>query len=203
MAIDIMLAIAVATGFYLGFSRGIIGTVFTVLSLVFGLMAAFKFAYPMTEFLKHTFASDNPLMFAAGFALSFVLTMFIIRTIARGLEGILKSANINIINQFAGGLLVSVFMVLVYSVLLWFADQAHLVNREVKEQSRTYIYVKEFPAQTKEIGKKIQPIVMQFWHQSLDMMDRLEEMSVERTEQGNVYDIPDEETTTAEGEEDQ
>jgi len=198
MAIDIMLAIFVATGFYLGFSRGIIGTVFMVLSLVFGLMAAFKFAYPMTEFLKHTFNSDNPLMFAAGFALSFVLTMFIIRTIARGLEGILKSANINIINQFAGGLLVSVFMVLVYSVLLWFADQTHLVNKEVKSQSKTYVYIKEFPAQVKEVGLRIQPIVSQFWNQSLDMMDRLEEMSIERTEQGNVYDIPEEEASPPE-----
>ncbi|MEM9823979.1 MAG: CvpA family protein [Bacteroidota bacterium] len=203
MAIDIMFAIAVATGFYLGFARGIIGTVFNALSLIFGLMAAFRFADPMNEFLKHSFGSDNPLMFAAGFALSFVITMFLIRTIARGLEGILKTANINIINQFAGGLLVSVFMVLVYSVLLWFADQTRLVNREVKDQSRTYVYVKEFPAQVKQVGLKIQPIVVQFWHQSLDMMDRMEEMSIERTEQGNVYDIPDEENAPTAEESDQ
>lgn len=191
MAIDIMLAIAVASGFYIGFSRGIIGTVFTILSLVFGLMAAFKFAYPMTEFLKHTFGSDNPLMFAAGFALSFVLMMFIIRTIARGLEGILKTANINIINQVAGGMLIAIFNVFIFSYLLWFADQTHMVNKEVKEKSMTYIHIKEFPEHLKVVGVKIKPLVKDFWNQSLDMMDRMEEMSLERTENANVYDIPD------------
>ncbi len=193
MAIDIMLAIAVVTGFYIGFSRGIIQTVFSVLSLVFGLMAAFKFANPMTEFLKHTFNSENPLMFAAGFLLAFVIVMFLIRMVARSLEGILKTANINVINQLAGGMLIGFVTVLIYSILLWFGDQAHMINQASKDQSRTYAYLEQFPAQAKDIGMKVQPLFEDFWNQSMDMMDRLEDMSVERTENGSVYDIPDEE----------
>ena len=200
MAIDIMLAIAAVTGFYIGYSRGIIQTVFSVLSLVFGLMAAFKFATPMTEFLKHTFNSDNPLMFAAGFLLAFVIVMFLIRMIARSLEGILRTANINVINQLAGGVLIGFFTVLMYSILLWFGDQAHMINQASKVQSRTYVYLEQFPAQAKEIGLKVQPLFQDFWNQSMDMMDKLEDMSVERTESGNVYDITEEDEAKDPGE---
>ena len=200
MAIDIMLAIAAVTGFYIGYSRGIIQTVFSVLSLVFGLMAAFKFATPMTEFLKHTFNSDNPLMFTAGFLLAFVIVMFLIRMIARSLEGILRTANINVINQLAGGVLIGFFTVLMYSILLWFGDQAHMINQASKVQSRTYVYLEQFPAQAKEIGLKVQPLFQDFWNQSMDMMDKLEDMSVERTESGNVYDITEEDEAKDPGE---
>ena len=76
-------------------------------------------------------------MFIAGFLLAFVLTMFLIRLFARGLEGLLERANINIVNQVAGGLLLSGLMILLYSVILWFGDKSHLIDDATKRQSLT------------------------------------------------------------------
>lgn len=194
MAIDIICIITLLYGFYLGFAKGIIGTVFTVLSLIFGLMAAFKFAEPTTNFLEQTFNNDNPLMFLAGFLLSFVIVMVIIRMFARGLEGMLKTININVINQLAGGALLGGIFVLMLSVLIWFGDQAHLIDANTKQQSLTYKYLETFPGEAKTIAYRFQPMFEEFWNSSLDMMDRLEGMSVEQTEsKPNIYDIPDEE----------
>ncbi len=194
MAIDIIFLLTVVYGFYLGFSKGIIKTVFSVLALLLGLMAAFKFAPAMTDFLESAFNNNNPLMLIAGFLLTFVLTMVLIRMIARGLEGMLKTANINIINQLAGGMLLSGVLILLYSVILWFGDQATLINDEAKRGSMTYVYLEKFPAQAKEIAYKIQPVFQEFWNQSLDMMDRLEEMKpVQEETEPNIYDLPDEE----------
>jgi len=190
-----MFALAVVTGFYMGYARGIIKTVFGIIALMFGLMAAFKFAPATTKFLETSFSSNNPLMFLAGFLISFVATMFLIRLFARGLEGALKKANINVINQLAGGTLFAGIMVVVFSTLLWFAEQAHMVNDEVKRQSKTYVYIQKIPDQTKIIYSKVQPVFQDFWNQSLDMMDRLEDMSVEKTENNNVFDIEDDEPT--------
>ncbi len=197
MAIDIIFVITMLYGFYLGFSKGIIKTVFTVLSIVFGLMAAFKFAPAMTDFLESTFSSHNPLMLIAGFLLSFVLTMVIIRMIARGLEGILKTANINVINQLAGGVLLAGVLILFYSVILWFGNQATLINNSAKQKSMTYVYLEKFPTQAKDIAYRIQPVFQEFWNQSLDMMDRLEDMKpVQEESKPNIYDIPDDTETT-------
>ncbi len=195
MAIDIMFALAIISGFYIGFARGIIKTVFGVIALLFGLMAAFKFAPATTKFLETSFASNNPLMFLAGFLISFAATMFLIRMLARGLEGALKTANINGINKFAGGMLFAAVMVVVYSTLLWFGEQAHMINDQVKRESKTYVYLQKIPGQAQEVAGALQPVFKDFWDQSLDMMDRLEDMSVEQTETNEVHDIKDDEAT--------
>ncbi len=192
MVIDIIFAITILYGFYLGFSKGIISTIFSTLSIVFGLMAAFKFAPGATNFLETTFNNNNPLMFLAGFLLSFVVTMIVIRMIAKGLEGILKTANINVLNQLAGGVLLAGFFVVLYSSLLWFGDQARMIDAETKSKSFTYAYIKDFPEQTKEIGVKLKPVFVDFWDQSMDMMDQLERISIEQTEQSSIEDRSDE-----------
>lgn len=191
MAIDIMFVIMVLIGFYIGFSRGIIKTVLSVLSIIFGIIAGFKFAGPMETFLIQATGQDRPIMFVVGFLLSFAIVMILIRMLAKGLESILQSANINIINQIMGGILTALFMVFIYSYILWFGDQSRMIDDATKRESKTYVYVKEFPGQAKHIFVQIQPIIKDFWDQSLDMMDQLEEMSVEKTSNEKVYDIPE------------
>lgn len=194
MALDIGFVIFMLYGFYLGFSKGIIETVFTVLSIIFGVMAAIKFAPATQKFLETALNNNSPLMWIAGLLLSFVLMMFIIRLLARGLEGILQTANINIVNQVAGGILLSALSILLYSGLLWFGDQARFIDEQTKRESLTYVYVEQFPTQAWNIGVHLRPIFEDFWNQSLDVFDRLEEMSIERAEtEADIYDIDDEE----------
>ncbi len=195
MAIDIMFALALLSGFYLGFARGIIKTVFGLIGLLFGCLAAFKFAPGMTKLLEVSFKSTNPLMFLAGAAISFAIAMFAIRLFARGLEGALKTANINVINKFIGGVVTAVFMLVVYSTLVWFGEQAHIVNDEVKAESKTYPILKEIPGKSMVVVNQIKPVFQEFWDQSVDMMDRLQDMSLEKTEDNKVFDIPENEET--------
>jgi membrane protein required for colicin V production len=180
MAIDIIFVIVAGYGFYLGFSKGIIQTVFTVLSIMFGLMAAIRFAKPMTDFLEDIF-SPNALMFIAGFLLTFVLTMFLIRLIAKTIEGFLKTANINIINQLAGGMLLAAIFIMLYSVILWFGDQTGAL-KEAKETSMTYDYLEEYPQYVWGIGKKAQPYIKDFYEDSQTFMDRLGQMGENATQ---------------------
>lgn len=192
MAIDLIFLIVAGYGFILGFSRGIIRTVFTFLSILFGLMSAFRFAPAMTNFLKDIFTTSNPLMFIAGFLLAFVVTMMLIRFFARILEGFLETANINFINQLAGGVLLSSVMILIFSMLLWFGDEARLIDRYTKEQSVTYPYLEEFPSSVWTVGEQLKPTFEEFWQYSVQFMIELERMTLERTETNpTIYDIPD------------
>lgn len=192
MVIDVIFAVFALWGFYLGFSRGIIKTVFTILSVVFGLMIAFRFGPDMTHFLESA-VNDNALMFLAGFLLTFVLTMVIIRLFASFLEGAMESANINFINQAIGGAVMAGLMVLLYSVLLWFGDRSHLINEEAKQESMTYTYLEQYPEVVWYYGGKAKPILEDFWDHSVDFMDRLEDAKVQREESDPViYDLPDE-----------
>ncbi|PHN04451.1 CvpA family protein [Flavilitoribacter nigricans] len=190
MAIDIMCAMMALYGFYLGYSRGIIKTVFTVLSIFFGVVAAAKFGPAMTEFLQSAFNYYNPLMFVAGLMLAFILTMALIRLLANGLEGILETANINFINQTLGGAVLSLALVAVFSLLVLFGDRAHIIDRQTKQDSVTYPILEKMPDKLLQVGKLVRPVFTDFWNYSVDFMDRLERMNnMETTESDNIFDI--------------
>lgn len=192
MIIDIVFAIVVLYGFYLGFSQGIINTVFTVLSIFIGLLAAFKLAPAMSNFLETLFESSNPLMFFGGFLITFIITMFLIRTVARALEGLFRAARINFINQLVGGVVLSGVLALMLSMLVWFGDQAHLVDEGTKSQSMTYPYLKQYPQQIKGVAHVLRPTFEEFWDQSVDMLDKLEGMSLNSADnEPRIYDIQD------------
>ncbi|MCB0550692.1 MAG: CvpA family protein [Phaeodactylibacter sp.] len=191
MAIDLIFLVLAGWGFYLGFSRGIIKTIFTIFSVVFGLMMAFRFGPEVTGILESMF-NENPLMFIAGFLLTFVGTMFIIRFFANLLEGALETANINFINQIIGGFFLTAIFVLVYSLILWFADTSHLLGESTKQESRSYYYLERYPQKVWAWGRKAKPIFEDFWDHSIEFMDDLENMSVERRESApEFYDIPE------------
>jgi membrane protein required for colicin V production len=193
MIIDILFLLVAGWGFYQGYSKGIIKTVFTVFSIVFGLMVAFKFTPAAIRFLETAFHSDSALNFIGGFLLVFVLTMIIIRMAAQFLEKMLQAANINFINQTAGGILLASLYTLVYSLLIWFGDQSHIITAENSKGSMTYEQLRAFPSKMKGVYNYVKPGFQDFWHESVRFIDRMEDKSLKETEQQpTIFDIPDE-----------
>ncbi len=193
MIIDAIFFITVLGGFWSGFSRGIIKTVMYLFASFFGFIVAVKFAPAATDILTQLFNSTSPLMYLLGFISCLGLTVIGIQLLAKGIEGILQSARINIINKFFGGVLMSAIFVLFYSVLLWFADKSHLIDEATKTESATYVILKQYPGQVKEIWARVQPSFEDFWNQSLDFIDQMEDSSIKRNDgEAEIYDIEDE-----------
>ncbi|MGK0365301.1 MAG: putative membrane protein required for colicin V production [Saprospiraceae bacterium] len=188
MVIDVILIIFAIYGFWVGFSRGIIGTVFTILSYAFGVLAAMKLSPSITRLLEEQFGA-NPLWFIPGFLLTFIGTMMLLRFIGRSLEGILKSININIVNQVMGGTLSAAFMILIFSVLMSFAEASKMVDNNTIQTSMSYPYVKEFPKQIKVVYEKAKPVFLTFWDESTEFMDRVEEMTEKTDGNPDIFDI--------------
>ena len=182
MVIDLMFFIFAATGFWLGFSRGIISTVFTVFSYFFGVIVAIKFSDGMTKFLQTTFNDDSALYYIAGLLLSFVLAMFLIRMIARGLENILKAGNVNTINQLFGGILLSGVLVVLFSFLVRFGNEARMIEPKTKAESITYAQLEVLPDHAMVVLGKITPLFRQFWNNTMDMLDKVKTQSIEKEE---------------------
>ena len=192
MVIDLMFFIFAATGFWLGYSRGIISTVFTVFSYFFGAIIAIKFSDGMTKFLQTTFNDDSALYYIAGLLLSFVLAMFLIRMLARGLENILKAGNVNTINQLFGGILLSGVLVVLFSFLVRFGNEARMIEPKTKKDSITYEQLEVLPDHALVAISKVTPLFRQFWNNTMDMIDKVKSQSIEKEESNpNVYDIPD------------
>lgn len=199
-SLDIILAVVVVWGFYQGYSNGIIQTVFTFLSYFFGLLVAFKLTPTTTKFLNDLFNSTNPLMMIAGFLVVFVGIMLLFRGAARGLENAFNFAQIGFLNSLAGGVLLALIYTSLFSVLVWFANKAHLIGDETK-QAMCWPLLEKIPPRAQAITQRITPYFKEFYNSSVNMVDRLEKYGVQKTEsKERTYDLPDPKKEEAEGE---
>ena len=85
------------------------------------------------------------MVFLVGFALTFVLTLFLVRFLGNRFEDLLKMIKINIFNQVIGGAALSVLFLLLFSYGIWFADQVKVISEPVKKASYTYSYLQTLP----------------------------------------------------------
>jgi len=72
------------------------------------------------------------------------------------------------------------------------ADSARLVTDKTKTESATYKILKEYPSQVKVIWTRVQPTFEDFWNQTLNFIDQMEDNSIQRDDsQPEIYDIED------------
>lgn len=174
MWIDIIFLIFAAYGFYLGFSKGILKTVFTVIAFVIGLMIAVRFSDYLESFLENAFNTEGPVIFLTSFFLTFLLTMAVIRGLAKAIERFLEKIKINFINKAIGGLILAGLFTLLYSGLVWFGDRAGIITDDVRQESQTYPYLQAFPGHVRTFVDKVSPTVNKFRDKSVETLDELE-----------------------------
>ena len=192
MYIDILCLAAAAYGFYLGFKDGIVNTVFRTVSIVVALMAAFRFSPYMTEMLEKGFNVENPLMFIVGFLASFFLVMWLLRFLGNLLTQGMQVVHFNLPNQVIGGSVLAFIFVVFYSIILWFAAGARMIQPDTKAQSITYYYLEPLPDKTFSFLGNMKPTFQKFFSQTGKMMDKVEKTRVNKTEtKSDIYDIQD------------
>lgn len=187
--------VAFIYGFWKGFNQGIISTVFNIIAYVFGIVLAFKMTPTVTNILERFFSSDNPMMFVAAFLINVTLIMLILRQVAKGFENVLKTLYLNVLNQAMGGALLGFMGILIFSILVWFADKAGMISDQTVEESRTYPFLIELPGKAKVAADQFKPFLVDTWESSVDWMDRLEEYGEQKTsvsgDQPRIYELPD------------
>lgn len=179
MILDIIVVIAVAFGFYTGYSRGLIKTVFDTLSLVIGVVAALKLS-PVVIGILEGFISTNPaITFLIGIVLTFIVVMALIRFIGRKLEDVFEAANINFINQIAGGGVQALFFAFLLSMALWLMNNLNVLNPSIKESSITYSLLEPLPEAGKGLWISLKPMFTEFWDKTLETMDLIKDKTQE------------------------
>ncbi|MFZ4634565.1 MAG: CvpA family protein [Saprospiraceae bacterium] len=191
MPIDIITMIVLALGFWHGFSRGIIGTLFNILAYVFGFIIAFRMTGVATTVLERVLNSDNPLMPIAGFLVNLGVVFVIMRAASGGFESILNFAYLGIVNRVLGGVLTGGFYVLIFSVLLWFMVKATLIDDSVLTEARFYPILEDMPVRARKVIVRFKPVASDLWEDSATWLDRIERYGEDRVEQRKSFYKPD------------
>jgi len=192
MTIDIICLASFAFGCWQGYNRGIIGTVFNLLAYVFGSIIAFKMAPVTTDMLERLSNSANPTLYIAALVVNIFVILFIMRQAAKGMEGILEAAYLGQINKLAGAVLSGGFLVLVFSVILWFLTKVQFLDGATLAQSRTYPFLETLPPRAKNIAVRFGPVMEGLWGDSMQWINRLDKYGAKATrEKPKIYEIPD------------
>lgn len=192
MSLDIIFLAVFAYGFWQGYSRGIISTVFNIFAYVFGAVLAFKMAPTTTNILERLFHSDNPAMYVAAIVGNLLFVMIIMRQAAKGMEGVFRAVYLGAVNKMAGGLLTAGGLVLAYSVVLWFLVKVQFLSTATMAESRAYPYLEVMPGKARDIAVRFKPLFQDFWGNSMNWMDRFQQYGIQKTQtKPKVYEIPD------------
>ena len=189
MVIDILCLVFLAYGFWVGYSKGIISTVLTLTSYVFGVLAAMKFGPILGDMIFGWAPAVTSVgAFLLGVILVFIMTLVLFRIVAKGLTSFLESVNINFINQILGGVLSGLFFVFIFSGLVYFGDQSRIITDELRAGSITYKPLSQIRVAVWNRTKDLYPVFRDFYDKSVDAMDRLKD-NVDRGENDSIFDL--------------
>lgn len=173
MIIDLIAVVLVIWGFYSGYRRGLIKTVFDTLSILIAFLITMKLSPIAIELVEKTFKLNEGFSFILGLVLTFFAAMLIIRFIGNRLEGLLKAVNINFINKLAGGALLSIVFAVIFSGLLRLSDELHLVSSEEKSKSISYPVLQPLPNTAILVLEKLKPMFSEMWDKTVNTIDDL------------------------------
>lgn len=173
--LDIVAIIFILFGFYIGFKRGIIKTVFDTVSILIAILASLKLSPLIIGVITKTFQFSAGVNFILGFVLTFFIVMLLIRFIGGRLEGILKAVNLNFINKIAGGALLGGVFAVGMGYLTYLGSNLSLISDEAKQTSITYPLLSTLPSHSQALFQQVKPIFTDFWELTVETMDEIKQ----------------------------
>lgn len=168
MLIDIILAVFLLLAVMRGYRQGLIIGLFSLLSIIIGLAAAMKLSAVVAGWLGNSVNVSKEWLPLISFILVFFVVVLLIRMGAKAIESAVEVVLMGWINKIAGILLYAVIGLLVFSVLLFYAEQMQLIQPATIRESVSYPLVQPWgPRVINGIGSVI-PVFK-------DMFSELEE----------------------------
>ena len=139
---DIIVSLALGFGFFKGFKNGLVVEVASLGALFLGILGAVKFSSFVVEQIK-VFFDWNPMAIKTiSYLLVFILIVYGVSVLAKGLTKILSQASLGLFNKFLG----SIFGVLKWAVLTSFVlffiikinEWITIIDQEMINQSILY-----------------------------------------------------------------
>ncbi len=141
MLIDIICFFIIVMALFKGASQGLIVALFTFISYFIGLAAATKLSVVVAAYAKQNIHIDGYWLPIFSFIVVFIVVVMVIRTGARLIKTVVKTAFLGWADALGGFVLYAILYLMVFSVLLFFATQIHLISIETQHESKTYTYI--------------------------------------------------------------
>lgn len=142
MLIDIIFAILLVLALFRGYSQGLILGIFSFLSIIIGLAAALKLSTVVAGYIGQAVKVSEQWLPLISFILVFIIVVLLVRLGARAVQKSIELVMLGWLNRLGGIIFFVIIYLLVYSVLLFYAEQMKLISGETISQSRTWPYIR-------------------------------------------------------------
>lgn len=141
MFIDVIVVILLMIAIFKGVSKGLIIGIFSFLSIIIGLAAAIKLSAVAATYLGNNVNISQRWLPVLAFAVVFIIVILLVRLGARALENIVQMAMLGWLNRLGGVFFFSLIYLFIFSIILFYANNLNLLNRETVQDSITFSYV--------------------------------------------------------------
>ena len=141
MIIDIIFAVLMLMALFKGIQRGLIVALFSLLAFFIGLAAALKLSAVVAVHLSEQTNLTGFWLPIISFLLVFFLVGFLVRLGARWVQESIEFVWLGWLNRLLGVLFYIVLYIIIFSILLFYATQIHLIKQETILASATYDFI--------------------------------------------------------------
>ncbi len=124
---DIIIIIPLLWGAFKGFKKGLIIELASLIALFLGVWGAIKFSTVTGNYLNESFTLDEKFLPLISFAVTFILIVVAVYSLAKLLEKIIKAVALGFINKLAGLAFGVLKVTLIVSIMLYIVDK---INRK-------------------------------------------------------------------------
>ncbi|PKA83046.1 membrane protein required for colicin V production [Ulvibacter sp. MAR_2010_11] len=141
--VDIALGIILLIGFYAGFKNGLFVSLASLIGLIAGAYGALYFSSYAGGFISKWFDWSAQTSQLVGFAVTFVIILFLISMAGKLLTRIADFAMLGIINKLLGGVFNAITYAFIISVVFMFVNASstlsgYVISEEKKAESYLY-----------------------------------------------------------------
>ncbi len=141
MILDIIFATTLVFAIFKGYQRGLIIGIFSFIAVIIGIAAAMKLSAVVARYIGKAVKISDEWLPVISFIAVFVVVVILIRLGANAIERTVEVAMLGWLNKLGGILLYAVINTIVFSILLFYAEQVQLIEPETIDKSASYSYV--------------------------------------------------------------
>jgi len=141
MFLDLLFVIILVLAIVKGYQRGLIVGIFSFIAVIIGLAAAIKLSAVVAGYIGDTIKVSKEWLPVISFAVVFILVVLLIRLGANMIQKTVEISMLGWVNRLGGILLYIAIYGMVYSVVLFYAEQLKLLQPDTIEKSVTWSYV--------------------------------------------------------------
>ena len=142
MVLDIIYAVIIILAIFHGSRRGLIVGLFSLLAVIIGLAAAMKLSIVAGKYISKVIKISDQWLPIISFAIVFLLVVLLIRWGARAIQKMVEMVMLGWANKIGGILFYVAIYTIVFSVLLFYAEQMKILQPETINKSVTYSFVR-------------------------------------------------------------